>query len=280
MWRIYYNYYLNLIRDNDRNLQLLLNSLQELDLWKNTVVVFTADHGELAGSHGGLRNKGPFPYEEQNNVPFVVVHPRYPGGKTCQAITSHIDLVPTITGLSGAPRERVDAATKGLPGHDFSRLLEAPEKADINEIRDGILFNYVGLLTVDAKFCETSLTTAMKGKPTDLSKNSPDLSKRGFLSFTFDGRYKYARYYAPAKFNTPTTWEQIVRDNDIELFDLKNDPDERKNLAAEPEKHRETILRMNALLNNLISREVGQNDGSFLPKPVRPKKAGSENVKR
>jgi arylsulfatase A-like enzyme len=262
MWRIYYNYYLNLIRDNDRNLQLLLNSMEELDLWKNTVVVFTADHGELAGSHGGLRGKGPFPYEEETHVPFVVAHPSYPGGKTCPALTSHIDLVPTIAGLSGASKERVVAATKGLPGHDFSRLLNNPEKVDTHEIRDGILFNYLGLLTVGAKFCEISLTTAMKGKPTDLSKNSPDLSKRGFLSFTFDGRYKYTRYYAPAKFNTPTTLEEILRDNDIELFDLKSDPDERKNLAAEPEKHKATIMRMNALLNDLIAREVGRSSRS------------------
>jgi len=71
-----------------------------------------------------------------------------------------------------------------------------------------------------------------------------------------------------------------MRDNDIELFDLKNDPDERKNLAVEPEKYKATILRMNTLLNDLISREVGQNDGSFLPKPVRPKPAGSADGPR
>jgi hypothetical protein len=31
------------------------------------------------------------------------------------------------------------------------------------------------------------------------------------------------------------------------------------------------ILRMNALLNDLMAREVGANDGQFLPAPVRPK---------
>jgi hypothetical protein len=36
------------------------------------------------------------------------------------------------------------------------------------------------------------------------------------------------------------------------------------NLAAEPEKSRTTILRMNSLLNDLISKEVGVNDGRFL----------------
>src|SRR5262249_37184078 len=73
MWRVFYNYYLNLLRDNDRMMQTVLDTLTDLDLWKNTIVVQTADHGELAGSHGGLRGKGPFPYEEETHVPLVVV---------------------------------------------------------------------------------------------------------------------------------------------------------------------------------------------------------------
>ena len=39
------------------------------------------------------------------------------------------------------------------------------------------------------------------------------------------------------------------------------------NLALEPEKNRETILRMNELLNDLIAKEVGVNDDHFL-KPI------------
>jgi hypothetical protein len=67
-----------------------------------------------------------------------------------------------------------------------------------------------------------------------------------------------------------TTLEQILGYNDIELFDLKNDPNETQNLAVEAYRNKATILRMNALLNDLISREVGINDGRFLPNAVRP----------
>ena len=49
------------------------------------------------------------------------------------------------------------------------------------------------------------------------------------------------------------------------------DPDEMHNLAVEPEKNRETILKMNKLLNDLIAKEVGVNGGGFLPKEIRPK---------
>jgi arylsulfatase len=96
------------------------------------------------------------------------------------------------------------------------------------------------------------------------SLSQAKLDKRGFLSFTFDGRYKFGRYYAPTAFNTPRTLEEILADNDVQLFDLQSDPDEMHNLAVEPEKNRETILRMNALLNDLIAKEVGANDGAFL----------------
>jgi hypothetical protein len=37
-----------------------------------------------------------------------------------------------------------------------------------------------------------------------------------------------------------------------------------RNLALEPEQNRATILRMNELLNDLIAKEVGVNDGRFL----------------
>ena len=272
MWKIFYNYYLNLIHDSERNLQLLLGTLDNLDLWNNTVVVSTADHGELAGSHGGLRGKGPFPYEQESHVPMIVVHPDRAGGKKCRALTSHIDLIPTLTGLSGMPEAKRRAATKGLPGRDFSPLLADPERAAPDAVRPGVLFNYVGLQTIEATYLKEACKYIMEGKwVPPLAEYHPDLRSRGFLNFTFDGRYKYARYYAPSEFNRPTTLEQILKYNDVELFDLENDPNEVDNLAVEAAKHESTILRMNRLLNDLMAREVGVNDGQFLPKAVRPK---------
>ncbi|HMF29275.1 MAG TPA: hypothetical protein VKE42_10915, partial [Candidatus Cybelea sp.] len=65
----------------------------------------------------------------------------------------------------------------------------------------------------------------------------------------------------------------IVKDNDVQLFDLQSDPQEMRNLALEPEKNRDMILRMNDLLNDLIASEVGANDGQFL-KPIIGGKGG------
>jgi arylsulfatase len=272
MWSHFYNYYLNLIRDNDRGLRLLVDAMDDLDLWKNTVVVLTADHGEMAGSHGGLRGKGPFAYELNSHIPLLITHPVHAGGKTVTALTSHLDLLPTFVGMTGLPEARRQAAVRGLPGRDFSELLGNPQSADIHANRPGVLFNYVGLQTIDGNYLLAANKDVFGGKPLpSLAKMHPDLTKRGFLSFVFDGRYKFARYYAPAAFNTPQTLDQIFKYNDVQLFDLSEDPDELHNLALDRDRYKDTILRMNALLNDLMAKEVGKNDGAFLPAAVRPK---------
>jgi arylsulfatase A-like enzyme len=271
MWTVFYDYYLNCIRDNDRALQLVIDAMNEMDLWKDTVVVFTADHGEMAGAHGGLKGKGPFCYEANAHVPLVVVHPEGKPGTKCQALTSHLDLLPTFVGLTGLPRTRRPAAVAALPGRDFSSLLADPEQADVHAVRPAVLFNYVGVSTIDSRFLDEALTHGFQKRPAP-PLGEINLGNRGFLSFAFDGRHKFARYYAPDAFNTPGTLAEILNYNDVQLFDLANDRDEVRNLALAPEENKETLVRMNALLNELIAAEVGANDGGFLPKVVRPDK--------
>jgi arylsulfatase len=271
MWQVFNDYYLNMIRDTDLSLQQLEDGLDELGLWEDTVVIFTADHGEMAGDHGGIRGKGPMAYDGNAHVPLIVVHPDYPRGQSSDVVTSHLDLMPSLPGLAGVPDEQRREAVKGLPGHDFSGVLATAETAVLQAVRPGALFNYVGPMTIDSNYCVASMTQLLQGKPAPpLTALQSKLKKRGFMSFAFDGQYKFVRYYAPDNFNTPVTLEQILRDNDLQLFDLRNDPLETHNLALDPEKNKDLILRMNALLNELMANEVGKNDGSFLPKEIRP----------
>jgi len=256
MWTIFYNYYLNAIQDVDRGIQQIVDVMNEMDLWRDTVVVFTADHGEMGGAHGGLKGKGPFVYEENVHVPLIVTHPAAKSGATCSALTSHLDLLPTFVGLTGLPDSKRPAAVTALPGHDFSSLMADPEKASLTQIRPAILFNYVGPATVDGDFLNKTMDTQFRNQPSP-PLSEANLSKRGLLALAFDGRYKFGRYYAPTACNTPRTLDEILKNNDVQLFDLLNDPQETRNLALEPEKNRETILRMNSLLNDLIAKEVG-----------------------
>jgi arylsulfatase A-like enzyme len=270
MWTIFYNYYLNDIQDVDGRLREIVQAFDEMDLWRDTVIVFTADHGEMGGAHGGIKGKGPFPYEQNAHVPLLIAHPAAKAGATSAALTSHLDLLPTFVGLTGLPEVRRPAAVGALPGHDFSGLLANPERANATTVRPGVLFNYVGPATVDGDYlreCMDAQFTHKSRAPLSQAK----LDARGFVSFAFDGRYKLARYYSPKAFNTPRTLEDIFKDNDIQLFDLTNDPEEMRNLALEPEANRVTILRMNALLNDLITKEVGVNDGRFMAKALAAK---------
>jgi arylsulfatase len=270
MWSVFYNYYLNAIRDEDRALQQLVDVMNEMDLWRDTVFVFTADHGEMAGAHGGLKGKGPFSYEPNAHVPLVIAHPAGKAGAATSALTSHLDLLPTFVGLTGLPEADRPAAVKALPGHDFSALLADPERAGVRAVRPAVLFNYVGVSTVDGDYLR-QLMTATLADQSNPPVTQVKLDKRGFVSFVFDGHYKFARYYAPNAFNTPQTLEEILKNNDVQLFDLESDPEEMHNLAVEPEKNWVTILQMNGLLNDLMTKEVGVNDGRFLPQDIRPK---------
>jgi arylsulfatase len=267
MWTIFYNYYLNSIRDSDRDIEQIVDVMNEMDLWRDTVVVFTADHGEMGGAHGGLKGKGPFTYEENVHVPLIIAHPAAKAGATCSALTSHIDLVPTFVGLTGLPESGRPVTVKALPGHDFSTLLADPEKATLQTVRPGVLFDYVGVSTVDGDYLRNIMISQFMHKPSPPILKAK-LDNRGLLYMAFDGRYKIGRYYAPTAVNTPKTLDEILKNNDVQVFDLQNDPGEIHNLALEPEKNRETILRMNELLNTLIAKEIGANDGRYLTETI------------
>jgi arylsulfatase len=270
MWTVYYNYYLNCVRDEDRSIQQIVDAVNEMNLWRDTVIVYTADHGEMAGAHGGQKGKGPFCYEANAHVPLVIAHPAGKPGAACSALTSHLDLLPTFVGMTGVAEASWPAAVKALPGHDFSSLLAAPEKAGVQAVRPAVLFNYVGLGTVDSNYLTKVMSSLATNQPPP-KLSAAKLDKRGFLSFVFDGRYKFTRYYAPTAFNTPKTLEEILKNNDVQLFDLEKDPDEMRNLALAPEQNKELILQMNSLLNDLIAKEVGVNDGRFLAPLLAPK---------
>src|SRR5512139_1194047 len=88
-WRRRHNYYLNCLRDVDRNIAAVLAELDAAGLTDSTIVILTADHGDLDGAHQ-LHAKGTVSYREQNHVPLIIAHPAYSGGKKCRAVTSHL----------------------------------------------------------------------------------------------------------------------------------------------------------------------------------------------
>jgi arylsulfatase A-like enzyme len=270
-WRRRHNYYLNCLRDADRNLGALLDELDALGLASSTIVVLTADHGDLDGAHR-LHGKGATSYRDQNQVPLIVVHPAYPGGTRCRAVTTHVDIAPTLVNLTGASSEKKATITKGLPGRDFSGLLAAPEKAGHAAVRDGALYCYNMFAYIDGDFMAKAVGVMMqpdgKARLQAAVKEGTlriDMGKRGAIRGVFDGRYQFTRYFSPRQHNRPTSLEALFRLNDVELFDLERDPAEVDNLAMDRAKHGDLLLRMNEKLNRLIDAEVGEDVGQMLP---------------
>ena len=273
-WQRRHNYYLNCLRDVDRNITPLLDELNALGFASNTIIVLTADHGDLDGAHR-LHSKGATSYREQNNVPLIIVHPAYPGGKQCKAVTSHLDIAPTLVALTNADSQKKAAITKGLPGKDFSSLLGAPEKAGHGAIRDGLLYCYNMFAYIDGDFLEKVVGVRQqpdgKAKVQEAAKKGelgPNLMKRGAIRSVFDGRYHFARYFSPKQHNRPTSLDLLFKLNDVELFDLQADPHEIKNLAIDRKKSGDLLEAMNAKLNALLDAEVGEDVGQMLPDGV------------
>src|SRR5512134_89559 len=263
-WRRRHNYYLNCLRDVDRNIATVLAELDAARLADRTIIVLTSDHGDMDGAHQ-LHAKGAVSYREQNQVPLIVAHPAYSGGKQCRAVTSHLDIAPTLVGLTGVAPDTRARIVKGLPGKDLSGVLAAPQTADVNALRDGALFNYNMFAYLDGDFLYKAVEHLQKGGKPDQLKSTgivPDMMKRGAVRSVYDGRYVFARYFSPKQHNRPTTLEDLYRLNDVELFDLRTDPLEMDNLAGA---HPELVLAMNEKLNRLIDAEVGEDRGQMLP---------------
>jgi arylsulfatase A-like enzyme len=269
-WRDLRNYYFNAIRDCDAKVERLLEALEHNGMARNTIVVFTADHGELGGSHQ-MRGKGTNTYRQQNHLPLMIVHPALPGGKECRAITSQLDLTPTLLALTGKDAASVARASEGLRGKDFSPLLRNPEAAAPKTVRPASLFNFDMLSYSDPKWAAMTIDTrAFRAKPPEqqqaiLAGHPPDFANRTAIRSTFDGRYRFSRYFSPVAFNTPKTMEELLAKNDLEVYDLEADPDEMSNLALDPKKNGELIVALNQVTNERIADEVGTDDGSFLP---------------
>ncbi|HSF15216.1 MAG TPA: sulfatase-like hydrolase/transferase [Vicinamibacteria bacterium] len=268
-WRRFNNFYINCIRSVDAQLTVVLDELDSLGLTDNTVVVYTADHGEGGGAHG-LRGKGPFAYDETFHVPMYVVHPDVRGGQTCNALTSHIDIVPSLLALAGADRTRTaEFAGRELPGKDFTQLLNNPGAAAVHAVRDAALFTYSGIASNDGDLMGFIANARAAGKEprTEMAATGfkPDLKKRGTVRSVFDGRYLFSRYFSPTEHHTPANLDELYAYNDLELYDRQNDPDEMTNLAADRAKNGDLVLAMSTKLESVIREEFGVDDGRELP---------------
>ena len=104
----YRQLYYSLQKKADEEMLKVLMALQQSCFHENTIVVFTSDHGEQLGAHGGLYQKWYNMYEETIHVPLIIHSPiLFPENRQTEMLTSHVDVLPTLLGLAGINAENI-----------------------------------------------------------------------------------------------------------------------------------------------------------------------------
>jgi len=93
--------YFAMIAEVDAMVGRLLGALDELGLAESTYVIFTSDHGEMAGEHRQYYKM--CHYEPSARVPLIVRGPGVRRGARTESLVSLVDMYPTLMDLAGAP---------------------------------------------------------------------------------------------------------------------------------------------------------------------------------
>ena len=93
--------YYALISHLDRNIGNIINTLRKTGLYDNTIIVYAADNGLAAGSHGLLGKQNL--YEHSMKVPLIITGPGIPADKGSDAFVYLFDIFPTLTELCNVP---------------------------------------------------------------------------------------------------------------------------------------------------------------------------------
>jgi len=123
----------------DGEVGAILDALDKLGLWENTIVILSSDHGRMLGEHGGIFDKRCL-FEQSVRIPFIVAAPLIPHpsppvppvgegqgvrghkGKTSQRLVENVDIYPTLVELCGLPMP------EGLEGLSVVPLLREPQR--------------------------------------------------------------------------------------------------------------------------------------------------------
>ena len=116
----------------------ILDALDASGMRDDTLVVFTSDHGDQLGAHGGLQQKWYNAYDESIRVPMMFSGPGIaPREGGISMPTSHVDVLPTLLGLAGVDREQAarqvsehHIETHPLPGRDLREVLTGTVEPD------------------------------------------------------------------------------------------------------------------------------------------------------
>lgn len=119
----------------------LLDYMDLHDMWQDTALILSTDHGFLLSEHDWWgKCRMPY-YEEVSHIPLMIHDPRHPeaAGKRSKTLTQTADLMPTLLGLHGA------SSPVEVRGHDLSHILAAPAAEGRNVAVFGVFGGPIGI---------------------------------------------------------------------------------------------------------------------------------------
>lgn len=244
---LYRRFYYFLQKTGEQHVRRVYERFARSRFFDNSIIIFTSDHGEMLGAHGGMHQKWYQAYEETIHVPLYFSGPLIPNpDRTVNTITSHVDLIPTILGLAGvdvaAAQRRLELThteTRALVGRDLSPLILCTGTIPQDEPAYFMTSDDVsrGLQQSTGRRQWTSVIP-----PNQIETIVVDLNGT---------TWKYSRYYQEPSslveyINNPQMTDYITAYNDVpdefEMYDLTNDPIEVRNLAGQ-EHPMEAVLK-------------------------------------
>lgn len=251
---IYRQFYYYLQKEVDRHIAKVFEKLRNSPFYENTIVLFTSDHGEMLGAHGGMHQKWHSAYEEAVHVPLIISNPvLFKEPRSTEMLTSHADVIPTLLGLAGIDLKEAQKVlrrdhneVRRLVGRDLSGLVTG--KASSNEKSEPLYF-----MTDDEPSKGLNQTNPLTGKHYD-AVIEPDHveSVIAILPTAKGGQlWKYSRYFdnpqfwsAPFQSDTVTINGKTVTKTkpvkaEFEMYNVSEDPLEEENLTKRTGKSRE-----------------------------------------
>jgi arylsulfatase A-like enzyme len=198
MKRKYLNFYGNLLKLVDSYLVDVLDTLKSTSQLDETLVIRTGDHGEMGLAHR-MRQKSFNAYEETTHLPLVFSNPEiYAGARRSNQLVSHVDMLPTLASLVGAPRS---ARNPEWAGVDYSDQVLGIDAAPTQE---RVVFTFDDWQSGQSQ--------------------GPYIPPPNHIVMVREKRWKLAKYYGAVGAESPV-WE---------MYDLREDPLERRNLTYRP----------------------------------------------
>ena len=148
-WSTWVASYFGFVTMIDSQIGRILDALEELGLVEDTIVLFTADHGDHVGAHGGIHDKNAMMYQDTYHIPFLARIPGTRAGAVVGQPITNMDITPTLYDLAGI------APGRTLDGRSLVPLLSGEEgpawEEDVMCVYNGHHFAYQSRMVTDGR---------------------------------------------------------------------------------------------------------------------------------